>query len=198
MVDPGLGLHAEPAAREPQPQRQVDVLVIQEEVLGEPSGPLEASPRNGETRARDEAGLPDRPLGSGALSRAARPGDAGEVNGAAASVHDPTAPGRHQPLPGRPAAAVGQWPLDRLAEARSRDGIRVQEQEQLAGGGLRSTVTAGAEAQVGSGLDQLRLGASSRIAAGVPSVDPLSTTMSWSRSRSWAPTAGSASCTAAR
>jgi hypothetical protein len=35
VVDPGAGLEAQPSAREPQAQREVDVLLVEEELLGE-------------------------------------------------------------------------------------------------------------------------------------------------------------------
>ena len=91
------------------------------------------------------------------FSGSARPGDAGEVDHPAAGVDHRPVLGRDQPLPRGPAAAVGERPLDRLAEARRRNGIRVEEAEQLAGGDRGAAVAAGGKAEVRPGFDHDRV-----------------------------------------
>ena len=134
MVGARPRLEPEPAAREPQAQRQVDVFLVQEERLGEAARVLEALGGNSQAGAGDEAGLgAGRATGGDALSRPAGPRDAGEMHDAAAAVDHPAPLRGHEPLPGGPAAPLGERQLDRLPKARLDDGIGVQEQEELAG-----------------------------------------------------------------
>ncbi|MFI5123623.1 MAG: hypothetical protein ACHQJ5_12080, partial [Vicinamibacteria bacterium] len=107
MVDPGRGLDPEPAAAEPHPQAEVDVLVVEEEALGH------AAEAHVELAGEHQAGAGDEPgllegerLARRQLAelhpRPAGPADPGEVEDAAAGVD--LAPGRRrdQRLPRRP------------------------------------------------------------------------------------------------
>ena len=122
VVDAGArGSIPSAPAREPQPQREVDVLVVEEESLGKPPSRVEVArgiarqaPERKPGLARPPAPPADRLVG------AAGPGDAGEVDDAAAGVDPRPAVGGHERLPGRPAAASSQRRRDRLAQARPR------------------------------------------------------------------------------
>ena len=75
------------------------------------------------------------------------------MDDAASRVDDAAVVGRDEALPRRPVAPVGQRALDRVAKARLRLRVGVQEQQEVAAGLPRAEVARGAEPEVGAGLD---------------------------------------------
>ena len=118
VVDHRRRLDPERPAGQPQPQREVDVLVVEEVLSGEAAGPLPGAARNRQAGAGER-----RHLARGGRLRyrapvAARPDDPREVDRVAGRVdRRPVALG-DQRLPGRPAALLEPGPPDRLAPAR--------------------------------------------------------------------------------
>ena len=161
VVDAGGGLDPERPAGKPQAQREVDVLVVEEERVRHLAGGEVRLARDREAGAGDEAGIgePDR-LARGELGErlagVAGPGDAGEVEDPAAGVDALAALRGDERLPGGPAAALGQRPLDPVAPAGLDDGVGVEEDEELAGRRLGAAVAGGGEAEVRAGLDHPR------------------------------------------
>jgi hypothetical protein len=156
VVDAGAEGNPKRPARKPKPKRQVDVLVVEEELLGEPSHALEERPRDRQAGAGDEARLDVGALDVGALPRSSRPGDAGEVDQATTGVDHPALLRGHQALPRGPAAVVAQRSLDRLPKPLCRSGVGVEEDQQLAGGRRGPLVGPRREAEVGIRLDHRR------------------------------------------
>jgi hypothetical protein len=78
------------------------------------------------------------------------------VNDTAPGIDHGTVLSRDQALPGVPAAPLAQRQLDRVAEAGPDDGVRVEKEEQLAGGLGRTAIAGGTEAGVLGRLVQLR------------------------------------------
>ena len=144
---------------QPQSQREVDVLVVEEELAREPARRQEVA--RGGSPGRLPRRSPGRPTGisspassGSALSRAARPGDPGEVDDAPARVDDAV------PLSAVTSAchAAHPEPSPSGATIASRqpgrgDRVGVQEAQQLAGRLARAAVAAVAVAEVGAGLD---------------------------------------------
>ena len=156
VVDDGAWLDPDPSPREPQPQREVDVLVVEEELAREAAGALPPVTRDREAGSRGEPDLAGLGRGGGVEppARAARPRDAREVNDAALGVDDAAARGRHEAHPGSPAAIVVERAGDRGAKPLRDHGVGVEEQKQLARRAGGAGVAPRGEAEVGARLDQ--------------------------------------------
>ena len=202
VVDAGGVGDPEPAAREPHAEREVDVLVVEEEGLGH-AAQVRGRGRGGASRQAPETkpGSSTRrsPLAARVegLARAAGPGDRGVVQDAASGVDRAAVVRGDQGLPGRPAPTVGVGGLDRLAPARLRNRVGVEQAEELPGRRVGAAVAGRGEPEVRAGLDHDRLRRQlAHQAAGVPSAEALSATISSSPSRSCAQARGA--CARAR
>ena len=161
MVHARRGLDPEPAAGEPEAEREVDILVVEEELGREPTGLEVRGALEREAGAGDEARIVERDrLARGQLVQwrpgVAGPGDAGEVDDPAPGVHRPPAVGRDQRLPRRPAPPVDQRALDRVAPRGIRDRIRIEQHQEIPARRLGTAVTGLGEAEIGAGLDHRR------------------------------------------
>ena len=106
VVDDRGRLDPERAAAQPQPQREVDVLVVEEEALGEAADLVPGPQRDRQAGAGEDGDLAGRRRRGDRLAVAAGPDDAGEVDRVAGGV-DPGPPRvGDQRLPGGPAAAL--------------------------------------------------------------------------------------------
>lgn len=160
MVDARRGLDPDRPTGEPQPQREVDVLLVEEEALGHPARLAPRVEPDREAGAGGKADLARREIGlrRQLAPRAARPREPSEVDHAALGVDDAAAIGSDEPHPRRPPTAIGGRAPDRVGEARRRDGVGIDEDQQLARGLLGAPVAACREAEVGACLDQPRAG----------------------------------------
>ena len=128
MVDPRVGGHPERAAGEPHPKREVDVLVVEEEILGEAPEPLELLAGKDQAGARHEPRL-GRGVNRQETGSPAPPAQAMPVKWRTPPRVLMTSPPSavtsacHAPQP-RP---VARGALDRVAPAGRRHGVRVQE-----------------------------------------------------------------------
>ena len=134
--------------RQAQAQREVDVLVVEEEALREAAQLLPA--RRGIARQAPESAATSRGRGRRRRSAGRVPGpdDAGEVDGVAGRVDRRARRRRRQRLPGHPATLLHPGTPDRLAEARSRRRVRIEDDEQVPPRLGGAQIAAGGEAGV--------------------------------------------------
>ena len=158
MVGPRARGDSQRATGKPHPQREVDVLVVEEELRSEAAEALELLARNREARPGAEARLGIRVGLRDRLARPARPGDPREVDDTAPRVHELPPLGSDERLPRRPARAVGERRGDRLAPALGDDGVGVEEDQELALRLRRAAVARGRKAVVRLALDHTRAG----------------------------------------
>ena len=156
VLDDRAARHPDAPAREPQPQRQVQVLAVHEVVRVEAAGGVPRAPPHDQRRARRE---PDRAV----LARvrdtravAARPADAEPVHLAAARVDLLAARQRHDRLPRAPIGVRVRRCAQRVEAPRRRHGVGVQEEQQRSGGGRGAGVAAAGEPQVAVEPDESR------------------------------------------
>ena len=178
------GGDAQRASGQPHPKREVDVLVVEEEVASEAAQPLELLAADREAGARDEARLGIGSAAADRLAGATRPGDPREVHDPATGVDELSALGRDERLPAahpepsvsgaaiasrQPAAATASG----LRKTRRSPDARAAPRLQAAGKpSFESLATTGAP------------GAAASTTLGVSSPEALSTTINSSPSRS--------------
>ena len=147
MVDHGARLDPERAAGQPQPQREVDVLVVEEVARREAANLLPGAARDRQARARRVPAPRRRAERPRSARRAPGPDDAGEVQRVAGGVDPSSPPRRDKPLPGGPAATLNPGAADRRAAAGSRR-VGVEEDERRHRRGLGADVARRSETDV--------------------------------------------------
>ena len=194
VVDDRRRLDPERAAAQPQPQREVDVLVVEEEALGEAADllPGRAAGSPGRRRRAPATSPGRRRLGDRAAVPAG-PDDPGEVDGVAGGV-DPSSPPPSatsacqaaQPRLLQPGAA------DRLAAAGQRRRVGVEDDQQVARSPRRRRRCRRRRSRrCAAGADDRAPRAPARATtSAVPSPESLSTTISSSPSPSSGSSAG--------
>ena len=148
VVDVGARVEDDPAAGHPHPPTEILILVVEEELFAEAAERQELVAADRHRRAaRGHDVLQLRRL-VGERAVALRPAEAADVDHVAGRVEELRLLQQAQARHGDPDARIVERPCQLCDRPRHRDGIGIQEDDDVAGGELRAEVAPGAEAVV--------------------------------------------------